>query len=265
MQYAHVDGSRREAFPGGKGTCPTCGADTLAKCGPRVVHHWAHARLQDCDPWWENETAWHRDWKNLFPSEWREVPHVAPDGEIHRADVKTAHRIVVELQHSSITDVERMSRERFYGNLVWVLDGRDFRKNFDIYHKLPDPNSELARDLVWSKDTREKKGAARGLYLRLSENPGSTKTEECYGIRRMMFEIEEEVNAAYRGHHQFDWVRPRQAWLESTCPVYIDFGEPNLVRLEKYDAYQMPCIRYVAKEQFVRDALTVARTADLVP
>lgn len=109
MQYALIDNRRCEALPGEKGLCPICSANMIAKCGPRVIHHWAHAHRQNCDPWWENETLWHRDWKNLFPPEWREVAHVAPDGEIHRADVKTANGIVIELQHSAISDVERLS------------------------------------------------------------------------------------------------------------------------------------------------------------
>lgn len=109
-----------EAFPGGRGNCPVCGAETIAKCGPRIMHHWAHHRIRDCDPWWENETAWHREWKNKFPLECREVSHVAEDGEIHRADIKTPTGIVIEIQHSSMTDAERISREEFYQNLVWV-------------------------------------------------------------------------------------------------------------------------------------------------
>lgn len=263
MQYALVDNARREAFPGGKGLCPTCGADVVAKCGPRVIHHWAHAHRQSCDPWWENETQWHRDWKNLFPPEWREVPQVAPDGEIHRADVKTAHGIVVELQHSAISDVERLSREHFYGDMLWVLDGHDFIKNFDIYHKLPDPSSDLAKDLVWSKGTRQQQGAAKGIFMRLSENPGASKLQRFCGTMHFFYEIEDEVNAAYHGPHQYDWVRPRQAWLESGCPVYIDFGGENLVRLEKYDEYRLPCIRLISREEFVRGALSVARTAEI--
>ncbi|WP_218834777.1 competence protein CoiA family protein [Burkholderia ubonensis] len=63
MQFAIVEDERREAFPGGQGVCPTCGVATIAKCGPRVMHHWAHASRRDCDPWWENETPWHREWK----------------------------------------------------------------------------------------------------------------------------------------------------------------------------------------------------------
>jgi len=75
----------------------------------------------------------------LFPSVHREVSYTAPDGEIHRADVVTQFGIVIEFQHSQMTDAERLSREYFYKNLVWVLDGREFRHNFDIYHPLPHP------------------------------------------------------------------------------------------------------------------------------
>lgn len=67
MQLALVGSERLEAFPGGRGQCPTCGAAMIAKCGPRILHHWAHAGRRNCDPWWENETEWHREWKNLFP------------------------------------------------------------------------------------------------------------------------------------------------------------------------------------------------------
>lgn len=44
-----------------------------------------------------------------------------------------------------MTDSERLSRETFYQNLICIVDGRGFRKNFEIYHLLPYPQSELAR------------------------------------------------------------------------------------------------------------------------
>lgn len=261
MQYAVVDDTRREAFPGGRGACPVCGAATIAKCGKRVLHHWAHAGRLDCDPWWENETEWHRAWKNLFPQECREVSHIAPDGEIHRADIKTPTGIVIEVQHSTMTDTERQARETFYGNLIWIIDGRGFRDNFDIYHLLPDPASEIARDIVWAKASRPMQGAARGLFFRLSECQAEfpdvtiTKATMRGGFYHGINEIEAEVEQAYRGHHQYDWVRPRRTWLDAACPVYIDFGDDHLVRLETYDESGLRCIRYVAKRKFLHDAM----------
>ena len=217
MQYALVNSERCEAFPGGRGECPICNSPTVAKCGPRVIHHWAHTSHKDCDPWWENETDWHRAWKNLFPEQCREISYTAPDGEIHRADVVTQTGIVIEFQHSAMTDLERLARETFYRNLIWIIDGRDFRHNFDIYHLLPDPASEVAQDLVWSKATRPMKGAAHGLFFRLSEavldDPEATKATVQHGWIHGIHEIETEVNKAYRGHHQYDWIRPRAAYL----------------------------------------------------
>lgn len=250
MQYALVDGERKEATPGTQGTCPSCGAITVAKCGPRVVHHWAHAGRRNCDPWWENETDWHRAWKNLFPPDCREITHSAPDGEIHRADIKTQSGIYIEVQHSPMTDAERLARENFYGNLVWVVDGRSFKNYFDVYHMLPDPDSEIAKDLRWYKATRPMRGAAAGIFWRPSENPNYLAGVEVHGIHR----IQPQIETAYRGHHQYDWVRPRQTWLDATCPVYIDFGDDRLIRLEIYDQSGLRCVRLVSKRKFVHDA-----------
>ncbi|MFG1351906.1 competence protein CoiA [Xanthobacter autotrophicus] len=261
MQLALVGAERLEAFPGGRGLCPTCGAAMIAKCGPRILHHWAHAGRKKCDPWWENETEWHRAWKNLFPEACREISHTAPDGEIHRADIKTPTGIVIEIQHSAMTDAERQSREVFYGNLVWVIDGRGFRDNFDIYHLLPDPRSEIAQDIVWSKATRPMRGAAGGLFFRLSETqldyPDRTITKATLTFGRIysLQDIQTEVEQAYRGHHQYDWVRPRRTWLDAACPVYIDFGNEFLLKLEIYDDSKLPCVRYVAKRKFLHDAM----------
>ena len=267
MQYALVDSERRGAFPGGRGACPTCGAPTVAKCGSRILHHWAHAGPRDCDPWWENETDWHRAWKNLFPEECREVSHVAPDGEIHRADIKTPTGIIIEVQHSAMTDGERQSREAFYGNLVWIIDGRGFRDNFDIFHILPDPGSAVAADIVWAKATRQMKGAAQGLFFRLSDGRRDypdrdlSKVNLSFGRIYSLHDIRAEVERAYRGHHQYDWVRPHRTWLDANCPVYIDFGQDFLVRLEVYDESGLPCIRYVAKKKFVHDAMAESKAS----
>jgi competence protein CoiA len=235
----------------------------IAKCGNRIVHHWAHARLHNCDPWWENETSWHREWKNMFPADYREISHIADNGEVHRADIKTAAGIVVEVQHSAITDEERLSRERFYGNLVWVIDGRGFKHNFDILHLLPAPDSELATDLVWLKGTRDAQGAARGLFWRISENPGhangSGKLVEIHGIN----EIEVALNNAYRGHHQYDWIRPRSTWLDATCPVYIDFGDDYLFHLQTYNDSGLPCVRMISKKKFVYDVSVETHVRDI--
>jgi competence protein CoiA len=267
MQLAVVDGERVEAFPRGRGICPMCGSETIAKCGTRIMHHWAHHQPKDCDQWWENETPWHREWKNLFPLECREVSHTADDGEIHRADIKTPTGIVIEVQHSSITDAERLSRETFYRNLVWIVDGSTFQKNFDIYHRLPHPQSEIAKDIVWVKTRRPMNDANDGMFFRFSEareeNPAISKSEVKFGRIRSIHEIQTDVDASYNGYHQYDWVRPRKTWLDSGCPVYIDFGYDRLVKLEVYDESGLQCIRFVSKRKFVHDVMVESNAMEI--
>ncbi|ANO50047.1 hypothetical protein BA177_01355 [Woeseia oceani] len=88
------------------------------------MNHWAHKGRRHCDPWWENETLWHREWKGHFPAEWQEIClNDADTGERHIADVRAENGIVVEFQHSFMRREEMVAREAFYKNMVWVVDG----------------------------------------------------------------------------------------------------------------------------------------------
>jgi hypothetical protein len=122
MRFALVSGQRVEASARGRGMCPVCHAEVIAKCGTRRVSHWAHRGIRDCDSWAEGETDWHRAWKNNFPAECQEfIQHDGQSGEKHIADVRTSHGLVIEFQHSHLEPLERVARERFYGNMVWVV------------------------------------------------------------------------------------------------------------------------------------------------
>lgn len=119
MIWARVIGKpgRHTATKGARGVCEVCGGELRAKCGSLVTAHWAH-RAADCDAWSEPESDWHRNWKALFPEAWQEVTIGR-----HRADIKTP-KLVIELQHSSISVEEIREREQFYGDMVWVFDQR---------------------------------------------------------------------------------------------------------------------------------------------
>jgi competence protein CoiA len=166
MKFALIDGVRKEAEPTLKGICIGCGNQTLARCGEIRANHWAHKGVRRCDPWWENETDWHRAWKNEFPNDWQEVVHSAENGEKHIADVKTEGGWVLEFQHSHIKPEERRSREEFYEKLIWVVDGtrriKDKKRFFEILgeerhsKKYPDlrstfPEGALFRDWIHSR------------------------------------------------------------------------------------------------------------------
>lgn len=128
MRYALIDNHRREAEPGLSGICCGCGQAMIAKCGNQRVHHWAHKGVRSCDPWWEPETAWHRGWKQQFDKSWQEVILVE-GGQKHIADVRTDLGLVLEFQHSHISPVERRSREAFYCNMVWIVDGTRLKRD----------------------------------------------------------------------------------------------------------------------------------------
>jgi hypothetical protein len=130
MLYAkqsELDRNRILAQPRQRAVCPGCEAVVIAKCGDINAWHWAHESLVDCDPWSECESQWHLDWKRSVPrSQCERV--IGP----HRADIVTARDWIVELQHSSLTFEEVRERERFYGNMVWIIDASTFEDRFTL-------------------------------------------------------------------------------------------------------------------------------------
>ena len=134
MKFSLVNGQRQEARPNLSGTCPRCERPMTAKCGELKAWHWAHRGKRDCDPWWENETEWHRAWKEQFPVNWQEVVQYASDGEKHIADVKTDQGWVIEFQHSRINPEERRSRNTFYKKLAWVVDGARLQRDLKQFN-----------------------------------------------------------------------------------------------------------------------------------
>lgn len=134
MKYALVNGIKTEAQKGLVGVCPICDGAVLAKCGNVKINHWAHKSKENCDKWKENETLWHRKWKNNFPEQWQEkIFYDNSSGEKHIADVCTDKNLVIEFQHSSIKPEEKLSRENFYKNMIWVVDGNKSKKDYEKY------------------------------------------------------------------------------------------------------------------------------------
>lgn len=130
MLTADVNGNRSRPIPRVVGTCPFCQSEMIARCGEVRVHHWAHKSKLDCDPWWEPETDWHRDWKNEFPLRWQErILRDETTNEKHIADVLTLAGLTVEFQHSHLDPQERRIREAFYKNMLWIVDGSRLEGN----------------------------------------------------------------------------------------------------------------------------------------
>lgn len=136
MRFALINNNRIEAQPQLQGLCSCCSWPVIAKCGTRKIWHWAHKSKADCDNWWESETLWHRAWKNNYPADWQEVSLCdKTTGEKHVADVMTLHNLVIEFQHSKITAEERTSREQFYKDMDWVVDGTRLKRDYSRFLK----------------------------------------------------------------------------------------------------------------------------------
>ncbi len=142
MKFALHNGERKEAEINLKGAvCQVCKAEVIAKCGDVKIHHWAHKSKRKCDHWWENETKWHRDWKNQFSKDWQEVVHSSETGERHIADIKTPKGLVVEFQHSPIKPEEILARNTFYKNIIWIVDGKRRKYDEKKFKEVIDPTS----------------------------------------------------------------------------------------------------------------------------
>ena len=137
MRFAVVEGIRVEATPSAVGFCPGCGATLVPRCGTKKVWHWAHKGRRHCDHWWEAETEWHRSWKDRFPKEWQEIPARDEHGELHIADLKTPHDLVVEFQHSKIDPKEARKRTAFHAPIIWVIDGLRRKTDKIQFEKVP--------------------------------------------------------------------------------------------------------------------------------
>lgn len=246
MRFAYVGKTKTEPFPKGVGTCPACGAKTVAKWGSQKIWHWAHGARHSCDPWWENETPWHRAWKSYWAIEHQEVVHTdALTGERHIADVKNGSGLVLEFQNSAMDDVERGSRESFYRNMIWVVNGLPFLKNIEFGAKLPNPDLPGSMDLGIYPPLGVR---PEFLYYRRSENdPGSTLV-----LLHNSDDIREFVVNSYVGHHLFTWKHSRDVWYRSAVPVYLDFGGEVMWQFVKFNDRSPFCLKSTMKAEFIR-------------
>lgn len=129
MLWADIEDVRSAPAPGLRASCPICRRTVIAKCGAQRVHHWSHLGERTCDRWWEPETQWHRTWKLRFPATWHERILHDVSGEKHIADVRTPAGIVIEFQHSHLRAEERTTRELFYRDMIWVVDGTRLQRD----------------------------------------------------------------------------------------------------------------------------------------
>lgn len=102
--------------------CPE-GHLLVAKRGTVITHHFAHKSKVEC-VCSDNKGNWHIWWQNRYKPQYQEVRIPTPT-KYHIADVCVGG-VVVEMQHSPMTEEVIRTREKFYTgmgyHLIWVFD-----------------------------------------------------------------------------------------------------------------------------------------------
>jgi hypothetical protein len=279
MEFALHQGLKTMAEPGLSGFCPHCQAPVMAKCGSKKIWHWAHVAVESCDPWFEPETQWHRDWKNAFGKNQSEI-RVEKQNKYHIADVINEAGIIFEFQNSPISADTIMAREKFYGErMIWVINGSAFKNNFHLRDqefinqwqlKVMDEFEALKHYKAYEsslliEDWKVKKEEVKdyliqknfnhvseaGVYY-LTLNTARNKdllAEKLYAEIKELYEQQNTSIDFVKG--EFEWEHARASWQESKRPVFIDFGEKYL-----YHVSSQPGRRYgrgvkVNKQRFL--------------
>lgn len=261
MEYALYNGLRAEARPGLKAVCEHCGSPVIAKCGSKIVWHWAHGKAEACDSWYEPETSWHRNWKQTFGEPYSEI-RVEKEGIYHIADVMNQDGIVFEFQNSSISAKEIVTREDFYGEkMIWVINGESFKQHFEMEDDvfLQDWNVKALDEFESARhygsfpqaliieDWQVRQESVKSLLHKLGfshvPDAGIYYRPLNGVINRQVLErhMFEELKALYDGQTtkqdavkgEFRWAHPRRSWEEGKRPVFIDFGDDYLYKVNE--------------------------------
>lgn len=168
------------------------------------------------------ETAWHKDWKAAFPTAYREKTFLnRVEGYYHRADIHTPCGTTIEFQNSPLSLAELQSRELFYPNLIWVVNGKKF-KGFRILKHLPQVDDYRLAEFEFSH-------TANLTMIR--------KSELALGLvkpRTLTFHHPELRHIPLTAHlFSFAWSHPHQVWYQAKCPLIFDFGGYFLYQLKQ--------------------------------
>lgn len=257
MQYAKIDGLRFTAQPKLKAICEHCNNAVHAKCGSKVVWHWAHVSVENCDNWYEPETQWHRDWKNNFGQHCSEIS-IVKDGVRHIADVLTKDNLVIEFQNSNISSETIIARELFYDKMIWVINGVHFKENFTIWDKEFAENWQLKTELIQNLGLFNSQPNARVLTLQGNQIKHEAirqilirhkfvhnkqydiytyDLKNLYNSHALEARIQANILELYKAQKVdqklksiiYTWIRARKSWEDAKKPVFIDFNEDYLI------------------------------------
>lgn len=167
-----------------------------------------------------SETPWHRNWKLAFPTHYREKSFFSQAQNCrHRADIHTPCGTTIEFQHSPITLAELQSREAFYPNLIWVVNGKQF-KGFKILKHLPDVDDLKLQGYEFSH--------SQNLTLFRSQEIGKDKPKLLTLSHPELFGLKLTADC-----FSFVWKHPHRVWYQAKSPMIFDLGGYFLYQLKQ--------------------------------
>lgn len=251
MKYAIVDTEKREALQSGeRGICICCGSETIAYCGEFMIHHWKHRIAIECDTWHENETEWHRWWKNQFPKTFQEIVKFDPfTGEKHIADIFHPDRLLtLEFQHSQIRLEEIKSREKFHTNLTWVVDVSPYNSNINFHKNIAEAFFDCVV-LPWATN--------QDRIVRELRKQGKDKEVSDYLNNRTDDVYIEEFEKRY-SHSRSDeyflmqWKYQHKRWNHTGSPLFFDAGDDYIyMNIETIKIWNGFIVKRFDKREFI--------------
>lgn len=191
---------------------------------------------------YRKETAWHRDWKLAFPPAFREIAfYDAANNNMHRADVYTPSGYTIEFQNSPITLAELTSREAFYPNLIWVLNGKKF-KGFKILKHLPDVDDPKLKDYEFCHSDH------LSMVRKIDVEQGNLfpKTLNFYHNELKGVKITSNL-------YSFCWKQPHSVWYSATAKIIVDLGGHFLYELKQRPQLNgnYPYLKMLTRKTFI--------------
>jgi hypothetical protein len=121
----HPKGIEVDPAPGLHGICLECGEEVFSKMyNPDFRHpHFSHYKTVVCrGDKWDKKSEWHYNWQTyLSPPDIEREVRIKCDDYLKRADIRLKTGRVVEVQRSSMPLAELLHREKFYGDMFWII------------------------------------------------------------------------------------------------------------------------------------------------
>lgn len=92
----------------------------IAKQGEIKRWHFSHVGESDCR-FGKGKTEWHLWWQERVKKENLEIM-MKRDDSFHIADIVNNEGIVIEIQHSNMSEETIRERQDFYKNMIWIFD-----------------------------------------------------------------------------------------------------------------------------------------------